>query len=77
MTERKKIDANPRVKNREKFRKAQIRVKGQVRGVQAQVGAYTGEATGIKKSVSNWPKRVHDSVFVNRRGRRGHMACRQ
>ena len=28
--DRKKIDANPRVKNREKFRKAQIRVKGQV-----------------------------------------------
>lgn len=29
---RKKIDRNPRVKHREKFRRAKIRRKGQVRG---------------------------------------------
>ena len=52
--ERKKIDANPRVKNREKFRKATIRRKGQVRNVaEASAGPYAGEATGIKKNVSH------------------------
>ena len=52
--QRKKIDANPRVKNREKFRKAVIRRKGQVRDVKAsEGGAYGGEATGIKKNVSH------------------------
>jgi U3 small nucleolar RNA-associated protein 3 len=52
--ERKKIDANPRVKNREKFRKATIRRKGQVRGVsEGASGPYAGEATGIKKNVSH------------------------
>ena len=52
--QRKKEDANPRVKNREKFRKAVIRRKGQVRTV-AVVGdgPYAGEATGIKKNVSH------------------------
>jgi len=51
--ERKKIDRNARVKNREKFRKASIRRKGQVRDVKSQSGAYSGEATGIKKNVSH------------------------
>lgn len=51
--ERKKIDSNPRVKNREKFRKASIRRKGQVRDVKSQSATYTGEATGIKKNVSH------------------------
>ena len=52
--ERKKIDANPRVKNREKFRKATIRRKGAVRGVQdAGAGPYSGELTGIKKNVTH------------------------
>ena len=52
--QRKKEDANPRVKNREKFRKAVIRRKGQVRTVQvAGDGPYGGELTGIKKNVSH------------------------
>ena len=55
--QRKKEDANPRVKNREKFRKAVIRRKGQVRTV-AVVGdgPYGGEATGIKKGVTHSTK---------------------
>ncbi|KAL1530936.1 hypothetical protein AB1Y20_001827 [Prymnesium parvum] len=51
--ERKKAEANPRVKNRDKFRKATIRRKGQVRDVKALDAAYAGEATGIKKNVSH------------------------
>jgi len=52
--QRKKIDGNVRVKNREKFRKAVIRRNGQVRAVQTQSdGPYGGEATGIKKNVSH------------------------
>ena len=51
--QRKKIDANPRVKNREKFRKATIRRNGQVRNVSTPQGAYSGEATGIKKNVTH------------------------
>lgn len=52
--QRKKIDSNPRVKNREKFRKATIRRKGQVRDVRdAGAGPYGGEMTGIKKNVSH------------------------
>ena len=51
---RKRIDSNPRVKNREKFRKASIRRKGQVREVKSpSSAAYSGEATGIKKNVSH------------------------
>ena len=50
----KKIDQNPRAKNREKFRKAAIRRKGQVRSdVTPGSGAYEGELTGIKKNVSH------------------------
>jgi len=52
--QRKKADANPRVKNREKFRKAVIRRAGQVRAVASPSdGPYGGEATGIKKNVSH------------------------
>ena len=52
--QRKKEDANPRVKNREKFRKAVIRRNGQVRTVQVTSdGPYGGELTGIKKNVSH------------------------
>ena len=51
--ERKKIDANPRVKNREKFRKATIRRKGQVREMKEAGESYGGETTGIKKNVSH------------------------
>ena len=51
--ERKKIDRNPRVKNREKFRKAVIRRKGQVREAKPQEADYGGEASGIKKNVTH------------------------
>ena len=52
--QRKKIDSNPRVKNREKFRKATIRRNGVVRAVkEASAGPYAGEATGIKKNLSH------------------------
>lgn len=40
---RKKIDRNPRVKHREKFRKAKIRRRGQVREVRREEQRYTGE----------------------------------
>jgi len=51
--ERKKIDRNPRVKNREKFRRAVIRRKGQVREMRSVEGSYGGETSGIKKNVSH------------------------
>ena len=51
--QRKKIDSNPRVKNREKFRKATIRRKGQVREMKEAGESYGGETTGIKKNVSH------------------------
>ena len=52
--QRKKLDRNPRVKNKEKFRRAGIRRKGQVRDVTEQSGAaYAGESSGIKKNVSH------------------------
>ena len=48
---RKKIDRNPRVKHREKFRKAKIRRRGQVREVRREEQRYTGELTGIRAGV--------------------------
>ncbi|XP_072308634.1 something about silencing protein 10 [Eucyclogobius newberryi] len=48
---RKKIDRNPRVKHREKFRRAKIRRKGQVREVRTEDKRYTGEASGIRAGV--------------------------
>ena len=42
-----------RVKNKEKFRRAVIRRKGQVRDVRSQEGGYGGETSGIKKNVSH------------------------
>lgn len=51
---RKKIDRNARTKNREKFRRAVIRRKGQVQDVVAAAPrAYAGELTGIKKNVTH------------------------
>lgn len=49
---RKKEARNPRLKNRMKYRKAQIRIKGQIRKPRTEVQRYGGEMTGIKKSVS-------------------------
>lgn len=48
---RKKIDRNPRVKHREKFRRAQIRRKGQVREVHREETRYSGEWSGIRAGV--------------------------
>ncbi|RZF47490.1 hypothetical protein LSTR_LSTR007417 [Laodelphax striatellus] len=48
---RKKELRNPRVKNRNKYRKALIRRKGQVRNVVTESSKYRGEVFGIKASV--------------------------
>ncbi|KAF7252582.1 Something about silencing protein 10 [Varanus komodoensis] len=48
---RKKIDRNPRVKHREKFRRAKIRRKGQVREVRTEEQRYGGELSGIRAGV--------------------------
>ncbi|XP_048338396.1 something about silencing protein 10 [Sphaerodactylus townsendi] len=48
---RKKIDRNPRVKHREKFRRARIRRKGQVREVRREEQRYGGELSGIRAGV--------------------------
>ncbi|KAL8206636.1 UNVERIFIED_CONTAM: hypothetical protein K2H54_016633 [Gekko kuhli] len=48
---RKKIDRNPRVKHREKFRRAKIRRKGQVRQVRREEQRYGGELSGIRAGV--------------------------
>ena len=46
---RKKIDRNPRVKLREKYRKALVKRKGKVQEVQeGPRGRYGGEQTGLK-----------------------------
>uniref|UniRef100_A0A8C4TWV8 UTP3 small subunit processome component n=1 Tax=Falco tinnunculus TaxID=100819 RepID=A0A8C4TWV8_FALTI len=48
---RRKIDRNPRVKHREKFRRAKIRRKGQVREVRRELHRYAGEPSGIRAGV--------------------------
>ncbi|KOC68829.1 Something about silencing protein 10 [Habropoda laboriosa] len=48
---RKKEQRNPRVKHRNKYRKAKIRRKGAVREVRKEVSRYAGEISGIKASV--------------------------
>ncbi|KDR14064.1 something about silencing protein 10 [Zootermopsis nevadensis] len=48
---RKKEQRNPRVKHRNKFRKAKIRRKGQVREPRKEVEKYGGEISGIKIGV--------------------------
>ncbi|KFP91159.1 Something about silencing protein 10, partial [Apaloderma vittatum] len=48
---RRKIDRNPRVKHREKFRRAKIRRKGQVREVRRELHRYSGELSGIRAGV--------------------------
>uniref|UniRef100_A0A8D3D9C0 UTP3 small subunit processome component n=1 Tax=Scophthalmus maximus TaxID=52904 RepID=A0A8D3D9C0_SCOMX len=53
---RKKIDRNPRVKHREKFRRAKIRRKGQVRDVRREETRYSGELSGIRAGVKKSTK---------------------
>ncbi|XP_047361796.1 something about silencing protein 10 [Vespa velutina] len=48
---RKKEQRNPRVKHRNKYRKAKIRRKGAVREVRKELTRYSGEISGIKASV--------------------------
>uniref|UniRef100_A0A1B6CGF7 Sas10 C-terminal domain-containing protein n=1 Tax=Clastoptera arizonana TaxID=38151 RepID=A0A1B6CGF7_9HEMI len=48
---RKKEMRNPRVRNRNKFKKAKIRRKGQVREVHKETSRYGGEMFGIKATV--------------------------
>ncbi|CAL7952492.1 unnamed protein product [Xylocopa violacea] len=48
---RKKEQRNPRVKHRNKYRKAKIRRKGAVRAVRKEVTRYAGEVSGIKAGV--------------------------
>ncbi|KPP71114.1 something about silencing protein 10-like [Scleropages formosus] len=48
---RKKIDRNPRVKHREKFRRAKIRRRGQVQEVHKEMERYGGEISGIRAGV--------------------------
>nr|XP_039250276.1 something about silencing protein 10-like [Styela clava] len=45
---RRKIDRNPRVKMRQKYRKAKIRRRGQVREYRPEIKKYSGEASGIR-----------------------------
>nr|XP_975194.2 PREDICTED: something about silencing protein 10 [Tribolium castaneum] len=49
---RKKEQRNPRVKHRNKFRKAKIRRRGAVREPRTEMARYGGELSGIKASVS-------------------------
>ncbi|XP_032406343.1 something about silencing protein 10-like [Xiphophorus hellerii] len=53
---RKKIDRNPRVKHREKFRRAKIRRRGQVQSVRKEEMRYGGEASGIRAGVKKSTK---------------------
>ncbi|KAJ3603107.1 hypothetical protein NHX12_030851 [Muraenolepis orangiensis] len=48
---RKKINRNPRVKHREKFRRAKIKRKGQVREVRREETRYSGEHSGIRSGL--------------------------
>lgn len=49
---RKKEQRNPRVKHRNKYKKALIRRKGAVREVRREISRYGGEISGIKATVS-------------------------
>jgi U3 small nucleolar RNA-associated protein 3 len=48
---KKAAKRNPRVKQREKYRKALIRRKGQVQEMRDASKRYSGEATGIRSNV--------------------------
>lgn len=45
---KRKIERNPRVKMRQKYRKAKIRRRGQVREYRPELKKYSGEASGIR-----------------------------
>lgn len=48
---RSKLQRNPRVKHRQKFAKAKVRRKGQVREVRKEIKKYGGEISGINMRV--------------------------
>lgn len=48
---KKKLQRNPRVKNREKHRRAVIKRKGQVREVKPEMSRYGGELSGIRAGI--------------------------
>lgn len=50
-TKARKLDRNPRVKHREKFRRANIRRKGQVKPYKTEDKKYSGEHSGIREGV--------------------------
>ena len=53
---RSKLQRNPRVKHRQKFKKANVRRKGQVREVRKEVKKYGGELSGINARVKKGVK---------------------
>merc|ERR1712200_171077 len=48
---KKSAPNNPRVKHREKFRKAKIRRKGKIRDFKPEFQKYRGEASGIRPGI--------------------------
>ena len=48
INKRKKKFGNPRVKHKEKYRKAKIQRKAMIREHRPEIQKYSGEATGIK-----------------------------
>lgn len=55
VSKKKKIDRNPRVKHREKFRKAKSRQRGQIKPMRENTGKYDGER-GIRMGVTTGRK---------------------
>lgn len=49
---KKSAPNNPRVKHREKFRKAKIRRRGKIRDYKPEVNKYRGEASGIRSGIT-------------------------
>lgn len=58
LSKKKKMDRNPRVKLREKFRKKKIARKGQVREVRKPTRRYDGEYSGIRTGVTT-SRKIH------------------
>jgi len=50
-SKRRKLDRNPRVKHREKFRRANIRRKGQTKTYKPEINKYRGEISGIREGI--------------------------
>jgi len=48
---KRKIDRNPRVKHKERYRKALVKRKSQVRPYRPELQKYSGEASGIRAGV--------------------------